>query len=247
VFSFFCEFIDTALGAGFGVVLVPILLLLGVSPYEALPAVLLSELVTGFLGFGFNAFFGNVSVSRKSPDMRAALLLSACGIAGALLALVPLGLFASDYLQLLLGILITLMGLAVFACGKLCHRFSLPGVAASGVVAAYCKTASGMGFGSIVTSGQMLSGVGPKAAVSVTSLAEGFSCLAGLAVVLAASGFAIEPGVALPVAIGGMLATPFAAMQVKLVKADRLRIAVALMNVFFGLLIVLREAAQLWT
>src|SRR6056297_350792 len=47
--AFAAEYTDSTLGMGYGTSLTPILLLLGFSPLEVVPAVLLSELVTGLL------------------------------------------------------------------------------------------------------------------------------------------------------------------------------------------------------
>ena len=47
IIAFFCEYIDSSLGMGYGTALTPILLIMGYTPLQIVPAVLLSELITG--------------------------------------------------------------------------------------------------------------------------------------------------------------------------------------------------------
>ena len=60
--SFFCEFVDSTLGMGYGTTLTPVLMLcFGFEPLEIVPAVLLSELVSGLLGAFMHHLNGNVN------------------------------------------------------------------------------------------------------------------------------------------------------------------------------------------
>ena len=49
IIAFFAEYIDSTLGMGYGTTLTPLLILFGFEPLQVVPAVLLSELVTGLL------------------------------------------------------------------------------------------------------------------------------------------------------------------------------------------------------
>jgi uncharacterized membrane protein YfcA len=60
--AFTCELVDSTLGMGYGTTLTPLLLLLGHEPAEIVPAVLLSEFVTGVLAGLFHHEFGNVDL-----------------------------------------------------------------------------------------------------------------------------------------------------------------------------------------
>jgi uncharacterized membrane protein YfcA len=48
--AFICEFMDSSLGMGYGTTLTPLLLLMGFEPLQVVPAVLMSECVTCFVG-----------------------------------------------------------------------------------------------------------------------------------------------------------------------------------------------------
>ena len=45
--AFVCEYVASTLGMGYGTTLTPVLLVMGFAPLSVVPAVLLSELVTG--------------------------------------------------------------------------------------------------------------------------------------------------------------------------------------------------------
>ena len=49
VTAFLCEYVDSTLGMGYGTILTPVLLAVGFNPLQIVPAVLLSELISGVL------------------------------------------------------------------------------------------------------------------------------------------------------------------------------------------------------
>lgn len=72
-FSFFCEYIDSTLGMGFGTTLTPVLLVFGFAPLQIVPVVLLSELITGILAAIFHHRAGNVNL--KPHTMNVSLII----------------------------------------------------------------------------------------------------------------------------------------------------------------------------
>ncbi|MBA3064617.1 sulfite exporter TauE/SafE family protein, partial [Candidatus Woesearchaeota archaeon] len=61
IIAFFAEYIDSTLGMGYGTILTPLLLLFGFNPLQVVPAVLLSELITGLLAGFTHHKAGNVN------------------------------------------------------------------------------------------------------------------------------------------------------------------------------------------
>lgn len=57
-----CEYLDSSLGMGYGTTLTPLLLLLGFEPLAIVPAVLLSELVTGLAAGIMHHRDGNIDL-----------------------------------------------------------------------------------------------------------------------------------------------------------------------------------------
>ena len=74
--AFVCELVDSSLGMGYGTTLAPLLLLVGYEPLDVVPAVLLSEFLTGVLAGVFHHEFGNVELKLGTRDSRIAALLT---------------------------------------------------------------------------------------------------------------------------------------------------------------------------
>ena len=69
VFAFFCEYVDSTLGMGYGTTLTPVLMIFGFKTLDIVRAVLLSELITGLLASFFHHREGNVDLKPKSADI----------------------------------------------------------------------------------------------------------------------------------------------------------------------------------
>lgn len=65
IIAFFCEFIDSSLGMGYGTTLTPLLLLFGYEAIQIVPAVLLSEFITGKCSTGFHLLFRNMTLFSR--------------------------------------------------------------------------------------------------------------------------------------------------------------------------------------
>lgn len=73
--AFVAEYVDSSLGMGYGTTLTPVLLLLGYSPLQVVPAVLVSEFATGLTAGGLHHRVGNVHFGRGSAASRAMWIL----------------------------------------------------------------------------------------------------------------------------------------------------------------------------
>ena len=69
-----CEYVDSSLGMGYGTTLTPLLLLAGFAPLDIVPAILLSEALTGAAAGLFHQRDGNVNFLRDARARRTALL-----------------------------------------------------------------------------------------------------------------------------------------------------------------------------
>ena len=68
VIAFLCEYMDSSLGMGYGTTLTPILLIMGFEPIQIVPAVLLSEFITGIISALFHVLFKNMTLGfKESP------------------------------------------------------------------------------------------------------------------------------------------------------------------------------------
>jgi hypothetical protein len=237
-----CEYLDSSLGMGYGTTLTPLLLLAGFEPLAIVPAVLLSELLTGLAAGLMHHRDGNVDFIRDARARRTVLLLTVLSAAGAVLA-VTLALSISKFwFGLAITGIILAMGVLILATLRQRVRYRPGGIVLVGTVAAFNKGLSGGGYGPLVTAGQVISGLPAKNAVAITSLAESFTCLVGL-VAYVALGKGVDLALALPLALGAMLSVPLATVTVRRLPERGMRAAVGGLTLVLGLVALVKLLA----
>lgn len=176
--AFICELVDNSLGGGFGTILSPTFLLLGYSPLEVVPAILFSELISGFVGGGSHAYFGNVNwkVSGIIAGFGAFSMIAASFLAS---QIIP-----KFYIKLYVAIVVLAISILVVAKSfkKLKERDSPTKwkTALLGMLTSWNKGITGGGYGPIATNGLVLLGLRPSKAVGTTTVSEGIICFIGL-------------------------------------------------------------------
>ncbi|MFX0099221.1 MAG: sulfite exporter TauE/SafE family protein [Candidatus Hodarchaeota archaeon] len=68
--AFFCEYIDSSLGAGYGTTLTPLLMLFGFDPSLIVPAVLFSEFLSGILSGILHVLVKNMQVGTNKQALQ---------------------------------------------------------------------------------------------------------------------------------------------------------------------------------
>jgi len=236
VLAFICEYVDSSLGMGYGTTLTPLLLIMGYNPLQIVPAVLLSELVTGLTAGFLHHKVKNVNLKPGTRAFKIAALMGACSVLGALVAVLIAVNLPKFYIKLYIGIVVLAMGIFILASLKRTFLFSWKKITSLGILAAFNKGISGGGYGPLVTSGQILSGINPKNAVGITSLAEGLTCLVGVIMYLAFTDHTIDWHLAPSLILGALLSVPFAALTVKKVKERGLKLIVGVATLILGAL-----------
>ena len=264
VLAFFCEYMDSTLGMGYGTTLTPVLLLFGFTPLQIIPAVLLSELVSGLLAGFFHHREGNVNLKPDTADifkitnmlrplgyidtfkktvplhLKIALLLSVCSIIGTVTAVFVAVNIPKFWLKLYIGCLVLAMGIIILICLNKEFKFSWKKIAFLGTIASFNKGMSGGGYGPVVTGGQILSGVEGKSAVGITSLAEGLTCLVGVIAYILISTNPVDWKLAPWIIAGAVLSVPLSAKSVKIISTRKLKLAIAVLTVILGLVTITR-------
>lgn len=257
--AFIYEYVDSTLGMGYGTTLTPVLLLAGFAPMQIVPAILLSELVSGILAGIFHHFEGNVDFKPKTLDIfeikdmirscgffnglrktlsfhsKIALLLASCSIIGTLVAVFIAINIPKFWLELYIGILVLSMGLLILILNKTNFKFSARRIFVLGFLASFNKGMSGGGYGPVVTSGQILSGIHGKSAVGITSLAEGLTCLVGVLAYAFASTNLVDWSLSPYIVVGAVLSVPFSARSVKSISTNQLNLAIAFLTIALGI------------
>jgi uncharacterized membrane protein YfcA len=259
ILAFFCEFMDSTLGMGYGTTLTPVFMLLGFGPMQIVPVILLSELVSGISAGFFHHRAGNVDFKLKTTNisiirrklrslgyiesfkrgvpmnLKVALLLAACSIIGTVVAVFIAVNIPKFWLKLYIGCLVLSMGIIILICLNKEFKFSWHKITILGLIASFNKGMSGGGYGPVVTGGQILSGVEGKNAVGITSLAEGLTCFVGVISYIFISKNTLDWTLAPWVIIGAVLSVPFSARSVKIISAKKLKLAIAILTIILGI------------
>jgi uncharacterized membrane protein YfcA len=229
-----CEYLDSSLGMGYGTTLTPILLIAGFAPMAIVPAVLLSELVTGVAAGLLHQRDGNIDLTNDRRARKTLFLLAILSSVGALAAVTLAVRLPGQWLGYAIITIVLAMGLVTLASARRRIRYRPAGILAIGAIAAFNKGLSGGGYGPLVTSGQVVSGIPARQAVVVTSLAEAFTCLVGLAGYVAIKGLP-DPALTLPLAAGALLSVPWATVTVRHLPESAIRGAVGALTLVLGL------------
>lgn len=230
-----CEYLDSSLGMGYGTTLTPILLIAGFEPLAIVPAVLLSELVTGVAAGLLHQRDGNIDLPNDARARRTLALLAALSSIGTLAAVILAVRLPGPWFGYAIVTIVLAMGVVTLATARRRIRYRAGGILAIGAIAAFNKGLSGGGYGPLVTSGQVVSGVPARQAVVITSLAEAFTCLIGLIGYATLNGLP-NPTLTLPLAAGALLSVPWATVTVRHLPESTIRAAVGVLTLVLGLI-----------
>jgi uncharacterized membrane protein YfcA len=234
-----CEFMDSSLGMGYGTTLTPLLLLAGFEPLQIVPAVLISELMTGLTAGLLHQRDGNVDFLNDARARRTTLLLGSLSGIGAILAVWLAVSVSKFWLGLFITGIILSMGVIILATRNRQIPYRAGGIVTVGAVAAFNKGLSGGGYGPLVTAGQVVSGLPAKHAVAVTSVAESLTCLIGVLAYLA-MGKSIAWELAVPLTLGALLSVPMATLTVSRSSETALRGVVGVVTLILGAVALLK-------
>jgi hypothetical protein len=157
-----CEYLDSSLGMGYGTTLTPLLMLAGYEPLQIVPAVLLSELVTGLAAGAMHHRDGNIDLRHDPAARRTFGLLGLLSAVGAILAVMLAVKISAQWFSLLIVVIVLSMGLITLLTARRQIRYRRGGILTIGLIAAFNKGLSGGGYGPLVTSGQVVSGPRPS-------------------------------------------------------------------------------------
>ena len=234
-----CEYMDSSLGMGYGTTLTPLLMLAGFEPLQIVPAVLISELMTGLTAGLLHQRDGNVDFLNDARARRTTLLLGSLSGIGALLAVWVAVSISKFWLGLFITAIILSMGVVILLTRNRQIPYRAGGIVTVGAIAAFNKGLSGGGYGPLVTAGQVVSGLPAKHAVAVTSVAESLTCLIGVLGYLA-MGKTIAWELAVPLAFGALLSVPMATLTVSRSSEASLRGIVGLCTLILGVVALIK-------
>ncbi|MFX0028664.1 MAG: TSUP family transporter [Candidatus Hermodarchaeota archaeon] len=185
--AFIFESMDSMAGMGFGTALAPLLFLLGYTPLQIVPTILISETITGLIDTIFDHEFKNVrySFNPLNDATKLALIMAFFGCFSIFLSIL-LAYFAIEFpnfvIKSYVAILVIFMGIFGFIRLKLKEQknIHLKRVIAFSFLAGFNKGIGGGGYGPVITMGQILSGIYEKSATAIVSFAESIVSFVGI-------------------------------------------------------------------
>ncbi|MCW4052541.1 MAG: sulfite exporter TauE/SafE family protein [Candidatus Bathyarchaeota archaeon] len=240
LFAFAFGVIDGSFGMGYGTLLVPMLLILGLNPLQVVPAVLISQFVGDFLAAFFHHIFENADLSFGSVQFRIAMMFAVLGIASSVIAVIITINLPSFYLSLYIGTSTVLLGFLILVVESKERVFSWIRITILGSAASFNKGVTGGGYGPIITAGQILTGVDVKTAIGITSLAEGVTCAAAALTYFITHAQNIDWLVPLMLTIGVAVSCPVSGLIVRKTAGKRMKTAIGLATIAVGLLTTIK-------
>jgi uncharacterized membrane protein YfcA len=237
--AFFAEYVDSSLGMGYGTSLTPILIFMGFAPLQIVPAILLSELVSGVSAGLLHHRLGNVNFRKGSNASKIMWIMAACSIIGTIIAVILAVSLPKSAVKFYIGIMIFCIGCFIIIGKNFKGTFHWYKIVVLGLIAAFNKGISGGGYGPLVTGGQVVVGVDEKNAIGITSLAEGLVCLVGLILYIVLEGWP-QWSLALPLMMGAILSVPSATWTVRVLPNHILRHSIGYATMFLGLLTMVK-------
>lgn len=273
VIAFVCEYMDSTLGMGYGTTMTPVLMLLGFAPLAIVPAVLLSELITGVLSGVMHHREGNVTFHFKvlnfqrikdglklpepaNPDyhtygiqvskhLKVVVLLLSATIIGASSAVFTARILPRQWTSLYISVMVISMGVLILICFNKQFTYSWKRIMGLGLLASFNKGLTGGGYGPLVVSGQLLSGVEGKNAIGITSMAEGITCGLGVLIYFFTANNSIDWRLAPIIIAGAVCSVPFSVKSVKVMNPTLLRALIASLTIVLGVVTLLKTLSSL--
>jgi uncharacterized membrane protein YfcA len=229
------EYVDSAVGMGFGTVMAPVLLVVGFDVEVVLPAVLTAESLSGFFAAVLHHRAANVDLSAGSRDRGVVATMLPPALVGAAAGGVVGGVLGAFPGEIVVGGVIFVTGAVLLLQRGTVREFRWRSVAVLGLLASAAKGLSSAGFGPVVTGGQMVIGIPERDAVGVTSAVEApVSLVALVAFGLVAAWPA--PSVTLALVAGALAGVPAAVWTVRLLPTRSIRLAVGMLACALGAL-----------
>ena len=235
--AFVFEFIDSSIGMGYGTLLLPALLILGLPIDEVLPAILLSQGIASLSATFFHHRYANLDLGMNGEGPRVVLRTVAFGCIVIALAILMAMQLPFGGVEIYSAMVVLTMGIIIL--WKRSFQLSLRRLSAIGVFAIFNKAFTGTGFGPVYTTGQVISGRTVRSSVGMTTAIEAPICIVAGVVYILLNGFSNAPLYVL-LSIGALLATPFGPYTTREYEGRTGGMVVGTMAVFLGIFLLVK-------
>jgi len=227
-----CEFIDSHLGGGYGTIISPIALLIGYSPLEIIPAIMLSEIITGLSA-------GTIYHISKQVVTKSSLIIFSTASIGAIAGTTLLITIDKFYISLYIATLVLLLGFLMIRGFKL-RKSTTKHVGGLGSLIGFNKAMSGGGFGPIAVAGLSVLGLDSKKAIGTTLLAEGLTCITALGLLFLNNPNYSFHSLVIPLVIGSVIGCIIGSKRTINYHSDKLQRLASMFIFLLGIALLLK-------
>jgi hypothetical protein len=252
--SMVLQFLDVTAGTGYGTLMTPLFLLLGVPLLQAVPTILLVNTVAGITAASTLREFEVVDLF-KVENRRILLLLTGTGVIGTAAAVLVSVNLPEFWVSLYVAFLLMAIGVYLLHVTETKFWEKIGGrvwqklqpnafwkkLSFIGLLGGFNKSISAGGYGALLTAGQIVAGLAPKRAVSITVLTEGVLSLSAVVAYLTFQpemSFNFDYFIAM--LAGSLLAIPIAAFSLKRIEGDNLGKIVAFSCLLLGVVLLFK-------
>jgi len=237
--AFICEYGDSTLGAGYGTILSPLLLIVGFEPLQIVPAILVSEFCTGFLGAFAHHRLDNMRFCTKdTTNFKIVALLGGAGIISSLCGAFLVINISKKITKSYIGFIVILMGILLIT--GVVWQFTWRKIIGLGLFASFNKIITGGGYGPVVVSGQLLSNRKIGDSVATTLFAEGLMSMIGICIYSFVFNVPIITPLTIPLTIGAIMSVPLAGYSLKRAKLLKIEKIVGIFCLGIGCFTILK-------
>jgi uncharacterized membrane protein YfcA len=237
--AFSSTFVNSIAGGGYGTMITPQLLIIGFNPLQFIPSILLSHSIISFI-LVYNNRNKNQCEAICYNEKKLISYIIVFGIIGLIFSISIVSVLNIFYIQLYIGFLTIFLGGLLIFLRKRKFIFSYKRIMGISLIAAFNKGISGGGYGTIISSGQMLSGVECKKALSNCFYAEAIISLIGFFIYVVFIQNLIIFELTVFILIGAFLAIPFATRTMHKVTNNKLTLIVGFLLILLGVLTLLQ-------
>ncbi len=241
--AFTLSYISSIVGMGYGTIIVPILLLLGLSPKEVVAGVLLSQLVGNIVAGITHHRLGTITLQGENSDRKHLFVLILSAIIAVAFA-VLLGIKISEtYMKIYIGLIIILSGIVVSIISKKHYNENTDGgdnlllkISVLSFIASFNKALTGAGYGPILVPGQILLKINARKAIALSLVSE--VVVNSIAVLFYLMTGSVNLLLALILTAGTVIAAPLASITVKKLDIILLTRVVGITTAAMGVVII---------
>jgi len=231
VLAFLCEFIDSSMGMGYGTILSPLLIIIGIDPLVVIPSILISQSLSGVSAGLFHHKYENLNLKSRSKDLKIILTISIFGTLASVTAVLVAITIPVAVLKIYIGLLIFIIGIILVFNAS--FVFSWKKIVVLALLSSFNKGISGGGFGPVITGGQIISGNGYKNSIGCTTFCEVQICFTAFVLYLIMRGIP-DSYVIFPLIIGSIASTPFGPKVTGKINPEKLKFITAIIIIIMG-------------